>query len=144
MATISTSYGSSPTSLTVTNLHSLATGSFWKSAAIDCSSNKPVWVQLQVKLVSDDSGAGSATGYANVYLAASADNSVYDANITAGEGAWSSTNPTTAVYAKSLRFVGRIPMETTQTASYTWASTFIIEFPPKYFCIVIELSLIHI
>ena len=138
MGAITTQHGASPVSLAVTALQSAATNTFWKSAAIDFTVNDPVWVQLQVKLVTAASGAGSATGYANVYLACSNDNSTYDAAITAGDAAWSSTNPTTAVYAKSLRFIGRIPMETTQTASYTWTATFSIELPPKYAVVVVE------
>ena len=138
MATVTTNYGTSPVSLAVTALHSLATNSFWKSAAINFGTNDPVWVQLQVKLVTASTGSGIVTGYSNVYLACSNDNSQYDANISPGDAAWSSTNPTTAAYAKSLRFIGRLPMETGQTASYTWAGTFNIELPPKYAVVVIE------
>src|SRR5574338_428192 len=138
MATVSTTHGGSPTSLAVTALHSAATNTFWKSAAIDFTTNDPVWVQLQVKLVTAASGAGSATGYANVYLACSNDNSTYDANISAGDAAWSSTNPTTAEYAKSLRFLGRMAMGTTQTSSYTWVGTFNFDNPPKYAVVVVE------
>lgn len=134
------SFGASPTALAVTALHSLANASFWKSAAINFSTTGPVNVQLQVVLVTAASGAGSATGYANVYMACSGDNSQYDSNISAGDAAWSSTNPTTAEYAKSLLLLGRIPMGTTQTASYTWAKTFFLDFAqiPKYAVIVVE------
>lgn len=134
------SFGASPTALAVTALHSLANASYWKSAAFNFSTSSPINAQVQVVLVTAASGAGSATGYANVYMACSSDNSQYDSNISAGDAAWSSTNPTTAEYAKSLQLLGRIPMGTTQTSSYTWAKTFFIDFAqiPKYAVIVIE------
>lgn len=138
MATFGTDHGSSGTSLTVTNLHSLANGSFWKSASVNFDTNGPMWVEIQLRLVTASSGAGSANGYANLYIARSIDNSAFNANISSGEGAWTSTNPTLAVYAKSLQFLKRLAMETTQTASYTWDISAVLQNPPKYCVFVVE------
>lgn len=95
---------------------------------------------MQVKLVTAATGAGLATSYSNVMMASSNDNTSFDANITPGDAVWSSTNPTTAEYSKSLMFLGRIAMGTTQTASYTWTGTFFVPpgSVPKYGVIVVE------
>lgn|SRR5574337_1035028 len=132
---ITTNYGASPVSLAVTALLSLATATFWKSASINFSTNDPIWVELQVKISTANTGAGLATGYTNVYLACSNDNSVFDANITPGDATWT---PSPATNNKSLRFLGRIPMESTATTTLVYVSTFNIELPPKYGCVVIE------
>lgn len=135
MATVKTAYGSSPTSLAVTALVSLANAAFWKSAAIDFTTNAPVWVELQVKISTANTGAGLLTGYSNVYLSCSNDNSVYDGNITPGDATWT---PSPTTNNKSLRFLGRIPMESTATTTLVYVSTFNIELPPKYAVVVIE------
>ena len=119
MATVSTLFGASPTALAVVALNGLANGAFWKSAAITWSTNSPAFVTLNVTLVTAATGAGTALAYSDVYLSQSNDGTQYEANITPGDAAWASTNPTTAEYAKSLTILGRIPMGTTQTASYT-------------------------
>jgi hypothetical protein len=139
MATASSSLDTSATSLAVTNLHSRATGEYWKSASINFTTNSALWVDIQVKLVGAGTGAGSASGYSDVWLARSQDNTTFDANISAGDAQWTSTNPTLAEYSKSLYRLGRIPMGTTQTASYTWVGSFIIPIGevPNYGVVVI-------
>lgn len=135
MAAVTTTHGGSPVSLAVTALVSLASAAFWKSESINFSTNDPVWVELQVKISTANTVAGSATGYSDVYLSCSNDNSVFDGNITAGDATWT-PSPTTNY--KSLRFVGRIPMESTATTTLVYVSTFSIELPPKYAVVVIQ------
>lgn len=140
MAVSSITFGSSATSLAVTALNSLASAAFWKSAAIDFTANDPLCVILQVKISTANTGAGSATGYLNVYMACSNDNSVYDGTIAAGDAAWTTTAPATAESAKGLQFLGRISHNATATTTNVLTRTFFIPFGqvPKYAVIVIE------
>lgn len=140
MSTVTTNFGSSATSLAVTALNGLANAAFWKSASINFSTNSPVSVIFQVSLTTQGGGAGSATGYANVFMACSHDGSTWDSTISAGDATWSSTNPTTVEYSKSLQLLGRMSMGTTQTANYVWTKTFLIPAGevPKYAVIVVE------
>lgn len=139
MATSASLLDTTATSLAVTALHSRANGEYWKSASINFTTNSALWVDFQVKLVTAGTGAGSASAYSDVWLARSHDGTTFDANITAGDAQWTSTNPTLAEYAKSLYYLGRIAMGTTQTASYTWVKSFIVPAGevPNYACVVI-------
>lgn len=140
MAVVTTTFGSSATSLAVTALNSLASSAFWKSAAIDFTVNDPVSVIFQVKISTANSGAGSATGYLNVYLACSNDNSVYDGTITAGDATWTTTAPATAESLKSLQLLGRISHMATATTTNVLTKTFFLPAGtvPKYAVVVIE------
>lgn len=140
MATVTVLYGTSPVTVTATALQSLAASAFWKSPSVNFSTNSAVFVTVQVVLTTASTTAGSATGYSNVYLAQSPDGTTFDANITAGDAVWSSTNPTTAEYAKALLLLGRIPMGTTQTASYVWGGSFVLPIGgySKYGVFVVE------
>ena len=139
MAVVTTTFGSSPTALAVTALHSIATNTFWKSAQVNFSTNSPVFVIVQVTLVTSTT-AGSATGYSNVYLACSLDGTDYDVNLTAGDAAWTNTTPSAAEQSKSLQLLGRISMQTTAASSYTYRKTFFVPpgAVPKYGVFVIE------
>lgn len=126
MATVSSLLDTSATSLAVTALHSRATATYWKSASFNFTTNSALWVDVQVKLVTAATGAGLATAYSDVFLATSQDNTTFDANITAGDAQWTSTDPTLAEYSKSLRKLGRIAMGTTSTSSFTYVASFVI------------------
>lgn len=142
MATVTALYGSSPTALAVTALNGLANAAYWKSAAIDFTTNKPAFVVFQVTLATANSGASSPTGYANVYLACSSDNSVYDGTISAGDAAWTTSAPPTAESAKGLMLLGRVSIAATAgtTTTITVTKSFFLGPGqiPKYGVLVIE------
>lgn len=139
MAVVTTTFGASPTALAVTALHSIANNTFWKSAAVNFSTNSPMFILVQVTLVTSTT-AGSATGYSNVYLACSPDGTDYDANLTAGDAAWTSTSPSAAEQSKSFQLLGRISMQSTAAASYTYRRSFFVppSTLPKYGVFIIE------
>lgn len=96
------------TDLAVTALQSLAANAFWKSASINFTTNDPHYVSIQVALATANTGAGIPTGYANVYLSCSSDNSQFDADMSAGDATWTTTAPPTAESAKQLQLLGRL------------------------------------
>lgn len=139
MAIITSTFGSTVTPA-VTALQSLASAAFWKSALITFSTNNPVWVQFQLKLSTANSGAGSATGYANLFLACSTDNTTWDASISAGDATWTNTAPSTAEHSKSFLLLGRMSMATTVTTTQVHTKSFFLPpgSVPKYGILVVE------
>lgn len=132
-------FGASPVALAVTALQSLASTAFWKSAAIAFTTNIES-VEIQVAISTANSGAGSATGYLNVYLACSIDNTTYDGRLSAGDATWAPTAPVTAEAVKQLQFLGRMSLGSVATTTITGARHFFL-LPgtiPKYGVIVIE------
>lgn len=111
MSTIKPLYGATVT-LTVTNLHSLASGSTnaWKSASQDNSTNLYLDAHLIVKIVTGGSGASANDKGLTVYAYGSADQgTTYSEGLTASEATY--TLPTD----RGLVLVGFVPVTAIST-----------------------------
>jgi len=138
MATIEPSYGTI-VALTVTNLHSLADASFWQSASVDNNVDKAVWIEVFVTLQTTTT-AGSATGYANIYLAESPDGGTdFSGNASGTEGSYAPA-PSAGENSKNLRPLGQIAMKADETTARTYRKNFVLApfTVPKSYSIVIE------
>lgn len=109
-------YGSSPTSLTVTNLHSLANNSFWQSDEIDVDAQNAEDIHLLIAL-STNTSVGSATGYCNVYAAPSLDNTTFAADASGAEGSYAPTTPSAAEQVKNAVLVTSVAMKADETTA---------------------------
>ncbi|MGB8274056.1 MAG: hypothetical protein WCF16_02170 [Alphaproteobacteria bacterium] len=139
MATIKPSYGSA-SALTVTNLQSLANNSFWQSAGQDNDTDLAKTVDVFVTLGTTTT-VGSATGYANVYVAPSADGGSTFAGAASGSEGSYAPSPSAAEQSKNLVFLGRIAMKADETTARTYSAQFTIgpDFDvPKNYSLVIE------
>lgn len=106
MADIKPTYGA-VVSMTVTNLHSLASGNAtgWQSVVIDNSTNRYDDALLQLTLVTANSGATANDKGAAIFAYAS-----NDGGTTYTEGASGSEGTFTFATDRLLSFVGFVPM----------------------------------
>lgn len=133
-------WGSEAT-LTVTNLHSLGDGNFWQSAAQTIGSNE-ISHLIQCTLRTNTS-AGSATGYCNVYIAASVDDgTTYEAAAGGSEGSYAPSTPSAAEQIKSAHKLGSVPMKADETTARAYTRMFAVEAAlgviPERYSIIIE------
>lgn len=101
--------------LTVTNLHSLADGSYWQSAAFTLSA-LPFDISILTAL-STNTSAGSATGYARCWLAPSLDGTTFAGDASGSEGAYSPSTPSAAEQVKNLIPLGIVQMKADETTA---------------------------
>lgn len=101
--------------LTVTNLHSLADGSYWQSAAFTLTS-KPFDIQILTAL-STNTSAGSASGYARCWLAPSLDGTTFAGDASGSEGAYNPSTPSPAAQSANLIPLGIVQMKADETTA---------------------------
>lgn len=114
MATATQNYGSN-TPLTVTNLHSLGSNSWWQSAAIDNGTVKGFWVELFITILTTTT-AGT-DGYVHVYYAGSTDGGTDFAGGASGtEGSYTITGNSN----EQLTLIESIPIDASETTARTY------------------------
>ena len=91
MATATVNFGAN-TALTVTNLQSLADGSYWQSAAIDNGTIKGFWAEVFVTIVTTTTAAADALGSIDLFMASSVDGGVdFQGGASGTEGSYAIT-----------------------------------------------------
>lgn len=134
MATSTQNFGTN-TALTVTNLHSLANGSWWQSAAIDNGTVKGHYAELFITILTTTSAA-SAVGTIDVYMAGSTDAGTdYAGGASGSQGSYTpSTND-----GAELTLIAALTCDATETSARTYKYHVVINGPlPEDFAIVIE------
>jgi len=116
------SYGSTAQPLTVANLHSLGDGNYWNSSAIGNTSTSAVWVDIQVRLVTTAT-VGDSEGFADVFIAGSADQTNFAGGVNSTEGTFSG-NPSSSEQSRNMDFMGRVVMPSDDTSASTFTKIF--------------------
>lgn len=139
MATLNETYSASPTSLTVTNLHSLADGSYWQSDSIDNGTEGGWDFHVRVKLATTTTSA-SAQGHALFFVATSNDGTDFDGEASGTEGSYA---PVPSADEQSINLYGPkvIAMKADETTARDFERQISVRatcgFMPKYFSLVI-------
>ena len=89
MATATQNYGA-PTTLVVTNLHSLGDNAFWQSAELDNSAILGFWAEVFITIVTTTS-VGDANGVINLRMGAGRVTGELAGQMTGSEGAYADT-----------------------------------------------------
>ncbi len=128
MATITPTYDSAPSALTVTNLHSLSDAAAWQSDDMDNEATEDaVWADIMVR-IGTTTTAGDATGYCDVYVAKSIEATPdYAGGASGSEGSYS-PSPSLAEQLKNLKFIGRVACQADETTARTYEAVF--SLPP--------------
>lgn len=116
MATITQDFGTN-TSLTVTNLHSLADGSFWQSSAIDNGTTKGFILELFITIATTTTAA-SNVGYIDVYYAGSTDGGTDFAGGASGtEGSYTNSGNNNV---RHMELIASLYCDATETTARTF------------------------
>lgn len=116
MATVTQNFGTN-TALTVTNLHSLADGSFWQSAVIDNGTVKGMWIELFITILTTTSAA-SAVGTIDVYYSGSTDGGTDFAGGASGsEGSFTNSANNSVNH---MELIGSLYCDATETSARTF------------------------
>jgi len=114
MATVTTNFGTN-TALTVTNLHSLGSDSWWQSAAIDNGTIKGLWVEIFVTILTTTTVGSDGT--VDLYYAGSTDGGTDFAGGASGsEGAYTITGNMN----EQLKLIDSIRIDASEASARTY------------------------
>lgn len=116
MATITQNFGTN-TSLTVTNLHNLADGSFWQSAVIDNGTIKGFILELFITIATTTTAA-SAVGYVDVYYSGSTDGGTdFSGGASGSEGSYTNSGDNNV---RHMELIASLYCDATETTARTF------------------------
>jgi predicted RecA/RadA family phage recombinase len=135
-------YGASPKVVTpLTNLHSLADGAYWQSPSEDNNTDLAESLDIFVTIITTTT-AGSATGYCDIFLAASVDGATdFSGNASGSEGAYAPA-PGADEHSKNLLFLGRLACKADETTARTYRGQFtqsgLFKIPKDYSIVIVN------
>lgn len=139
MTTTRKTYDTSPSSLTVTNLHSLGNDSWWQSAGLsnvgttgDNTDGAGI-VRIHLRIITTTTAA-SAVGKVTIYVAESLDGgTIYAGGASGSEGSYTITGNSN----EQLRYVDSVAIDATETTARTYDfATRLVDVPKDYSFVV--------
>ena len=134
MATVTTNFQVLQ-SLTVTNLHSLANGSFWQSDAVDNGTVLGMWLEIFLTILTTTTAAADALGTVDLYFAGSLDGGTdFQGGASGTEGSYAITGDNDE---KHLDLIRSLSCDAIETTARTYKYRAVVHDLPEDFALII-------